>query len=84
MIMDSALEQAQATLAEYFSAVERQKEPNPPDLLPIFEKLDQLQKNLDASAPAPLRHYLYTKSYRKAWNFLQGNDAENTRGSCHR
>ena len=69
-------------LTEYLDAVPRQQEPNPPDLLMIFAELDGLQAEMDASFPAQLRHYMHQKSYRKAHLFLQGRDAENTRGNC--
>ena len=72
------------TLEEYLAAVPRQKEPNAPDLMALFAQLDALEAELDASAPAQLRHYLHQKSYRKAHLFLQGREAENLRGNCGR
>jgi len=72
------------TLDEYLTAVPRQQEPNPPDLLEIFARLDVLETELDAGTPAQLRHYLHQKSYRKAHLFLQDRDAENLRGNCGR
>ena len=81
-------EQTLATLArtldEYLDAVPRQKEPNPPDLMALFARLDALEAEIDASFPAQLRHYLHQKSYRKAHLFLQDRDAENLRGNCGR
>jgi hypothetical protein len=70
------------TLDEYLAAVPRQKEPNPPDLLALFTRLDALEKELDSTYPAQLRHYLHQKSYRKAHLYLQGREAENLRGAC--
>jgi len=70
------------TLDEYLDAVPRQKEPNPPDLLAIFARLDAFETELDSSCPAQLRHYLHQKSYRKAHLYLQGRDTENLRGNC--
>ena len=74
-------EQQQATLArlaqtldEYLAAVPRQQEPNPPDLMEIFARLDALELEVDTSYPAQLRHYLHQKSYRKAHLFLQDRD----------
>jgi hypothetical protein len=88
--MDSAV-QKEKTLArlaraleEYLAAVPRQKEPNPPDLLAIFARLDALEAEIDARYPAQLRHYLHQKSYRKASLYLQGRDSENLRGNCGR
>ena len=72
------------TLDEYLDAVPRQSEPNPPDLMAIFARLDALEAEIDSSFPAQLRHYLHQKSYRKAHLFLQGRDAENLRGNCGR
>ena len=71
-------------LEEYLAAVPRQKEPNPPDLLAIFARLDALEAEIDARYPAQLRHYLHQKSYRKAHLYLQGRDGENLRGNCGR
>lgn len=70
------------TLDEYLAAVPRQKEPNPPDLMALFARLDALEVEVDASYPAQLRHYLQQKSYRKAHLYLQNRDAENLRGNC--
>lgn len=74
------LNEIKATLGEYLDAVPRQREPNPPDLLVLYARLDALNERLDTSMPASLRHYMHGKSYRKAWNFLQG--IENLPGSC--
>ncbi len=72
------------TLDDYLNAVPRQKEPNPPDLMALFARLDAHEAEIDASYPAQLRHYLHQKSYRKAHLFLQDRDAENLRGNCGR
>ncbi len=72
------------TLEEYLDAVPRQKEPNPPDLLALFARLDQLEAELDSNCHPQLRHYMHQKSYRKAQLFLQDRDAENLRGNCGR
>jgi hypothetical protein len=70
------------TLEEYLAAVPRQKEPDAPDLLAIFARLDALEVEVDGTFPAQLRHYLHQKSYRKAHLYLQGREAENLRGNC--
>jgi hypothetical protein len=59
-------------LDEYLQAVPRQKDPDAPDLLSLFARLDALEAELDGSYPAQLRHYLHQKSYRKAHLYLQG------------
>jgi hypothetical protein len=81
---DETLARLARTLDEYLDAVPRQKEPNPPDLLAIFARLDALEAEIDEGYPAQLRHYLHQKSYRKAHFFLQDRDAENLRGNCGR
>jgi hypothetical protein len=77
-----ALERLAATLDEYLAAVPLQQQPNAPDLLDIFKRLDALEQELGDKAPPQLRHYLHQKSYRKAHLFLQDRDQENLRGSC--
>ena len=70
------------TLDDYLAAVPRQKEPNPPDLLAIFARLDALEIEIDSGYPAQLRHYLHQKSYRKARLFLQGGETAVEKGAC--
>jgi hypothetical protein len=72
------------TLQEYLEAVPAQKLPNPPDLLAIFAQLDALEQELTANDSPALRHYMHQKSYRKAYNFLSGQDSENVNGNCRR
>jgi hypothetical protein len=72
------------TLEDYLAAVPRQKEPNPPDLLALFARLDAFEDEMDPGFPAQLRHYLHQKSYRKAHLYLQGREDENLRGLCGR
>ncbi len=81
---EQTLDRLARTLDEYLNAVPRQKEPNPPDLLAIFARLDALEAEIDSSFHPQLRHYLHQKSYRKAHLFLQDRDAENLRGNCGR
>ena len=81
---EQTLDRLALTLKEYLDAVPKQKEPNPPDLLAIFARLDALEAEIDASYHPQLRHYLHQKSYRKAHLFLQDRDAENLRGNCGR
>jgi hypothetical protein len=64
------------TLSEYLDAVPRQREPKPPDLLAIFAHLDALEKKVQPVADAQLKHFLFQKSYRKAWQYLQGLPTE--------
>ena len=70
-------------LLELDSAVKTMRTANPkPNLLPLFSRLDDLMRQLPPSAPPDLLHYLHKKSYEKALLFLQGREAENTKGSC--
>ena len=52
------------------------------NLLPLFERLDALARQLPKGANPDLLHYLNRKSYEKARLLLQGRDAENARGVC--
>lgn len=53
-----------------------------PSLLPKFERIDTLARQLPRGTNPQLLHYLQKKSYEKARLFLQGRDAENVEGSC--
>jgi hypothetical protein len=53
-----------------------------PNLLPMFERIDGLARQLPRGTDPQLLHYLQKKSYEKARLFLQGRDAENVEGSC--
>jgi len=78
------LDRLARTLDEYLDAVPRQKMPDPPDLMTIFARLDALEKEIDSSYPAQLRHYLHQKSYRKAHLYLADRESENVSGNCGR
>lgn len=54
-----------------------------PDLMAIFEKIDQQTASLPRETDPSLLHYLHKKSYEKARLFLMGRDAENAEGNCH-
>ena len=51
-----------------------------PDLMAIFNRLDELTTQMPKDAPPDLLHYLHKKSYQKARLFLQGQDPE--QGAC--
>jgi hypothetical protein len=76
---DGALDALQAALERYFSAVQAQKSEHPPDLLPVILELDRVADQAKPFSPAHLRHFLDSKSYRKAYEFLRalrsGSDA---------
>jgi hypothetical protein len=70
-------------LNELDSAVKSMPTAKPkPNLLPMFERIDELTQQLPRDTDPQLRHYLQKKSYEKARLFLQGRDAENVQGSC--
>ncbi len=53
-----------------------------PSLLPLFERLDALTRQLPRDADPNLLHYLHKRSYQKARLLLEGRDAENAEGTC--
>ncbi|MFO1499335.1 MAG: hypothetical protein U1G07_13225, partial [Verrucomicrobiota bacterium] len=53
-----------------------------PNLLPLFQRIDQLTAELPGGTDPALLHYLHKKSYEKARLWLQGRDAENQQGNC--
>lgn len=72
------------TLQELESAVASMATANPkPNLIPIFDRIEELTRQLPRGTDPDLLHYLHKKSYQKALFFLQGRDAENQQGHCH-
>jgi hypothetical protein len=57
-------------LQEYLLAVSAQKHANPPDLIPHCLRLEQLEGELAPRINPRLHHFLESKSYRKAYDFL--------------
>ncbi|MES2310112.1 MAG: hypothetical protein V4507_14760 [Verrucomicrobiota bacterium] len=55
-----------AALDRYFDAIPRQKEPNPPALLPLIQALGELQKKYNNDLESELRHFMQRQSYEKA------------------
>lgn len=53
-----------------------------PNLMPIFNRIDDLTRQLPRDTDPALLHYLHKKSYEKARLYLQGRDAENQIGNC--
>lgn len=71
------------TLLELDRAVQTMRTANPkPNLLPIFDQLDQFTRELPKTTDPTLLHYLHKKSYEKARLWLEGRDAENAAGNC--
>ena len=72
------------TLLELESTVRSLATANPkPSLLPLFERLDALTRQLPRDTEPDLLHYLHKKSYEKARLLLQGRESDNVRGTCH-
>ena len=73
------------SLLDLDQAVKSLRTTNPkPDLPSIFARLERLTEGLPPNSDPSLLHYLHKKSYEKARLFLEGRDAENTRGGCQR
>jgi hypothetical protein len=71
------------TLVELDRQVKSMPTANPkPNLLPLFNRLDELMRQLPRQTAPELLHYLNKKSYEKARLFLEGRDAENAAGNC--
>jgi hypothetical protein len=70
-------------LVELDQVVKSMPTANPkPNLLPLFNRLDALARELPPQTDPQLLHYMYKKSYEKARLFLEGRDAENAAGNC--
>lgn len=71
------------TLTELDNAVKAMATANPkPSLMPLFNRLDDLTRQMPRDTDPALLHYLHKKSYEKARLYLQGRDAENQAGNC--
>lgn len=79
---EQTLIELKEALRNYVEAAQAQKSDSPPDLKPIFARLDRAEKEALPVAPPQLRHYLESKSYRKAYDLLCHVTPE--RGSCER
>ena len=55
-----------------------------PDLLPLFQRIEELAGQLPRGTPRDLLHYLQRKSYEKARQWLEGRWAEIQKGGCTR
>lgn len=70
-------------MIELESAVKSMSVANPkPNLMPLFNRLDELTKQMPRDTDPALLHYLHKKSYEKARLYLEGRDGENQMGSC--
>ena len=55
-----------------------------PNLLPLFQQIEELADQLPRSTAPDLLHYMQRKSYEKARQWLEGRFAEIQKGSCRR
>lgn len=55
-----------------------------PNLLPLFQKIEELADQLPRSTAPDLLHYMQRKSYEKARQWLEGRYAEIQKGGCLR
>ena len=78
--MTTIEEQLLDALLELKDAIGRVNTEPKPDLMAIFNRLDELTTQMPKDAPPDLLHYLHKKSYQKARLFLQGQDPE--QGAC--
>lgn len=65
--------QIRTLLEDYFEAVDSQKSDSPKDLADVMTRLEAVSKNPDPNLPGRLRHYLESRSYRKAYAELGGD-----------
>ena len=68
------------TLLELETAVTQVNADSKPDLMSLFNRLDELTAALPKETSRDLLHYLHKKSFQKARLYLQGTDPE--AGSC--
>ena len=67
------------------AAVKAMPKANPkPNLLPLFQQIEELTDQLPRSAAPDLRHYLQKKSYEKARQWLEGRYPEIQKVGCLR
>jgi len=55
-----------------------------PNLLPLFQQIEELADQLPRSSAPDLLHYMQKKSYEKARLWLEGSYAEIQKGGCRR
>ena len=55
-----------------------------PNLLPLFQQIEELANQLPRGTAPDLLHYLQKKSYEKAREWLEGHYSEIQKGGCLR
>ena len=71
-------------IKELESAVAAMNEESKPDLLPHFNRIDELTDELPPGTDRDLMHYLRNKSYEKARLCLEERQNEIEKGGCLR
>ncbi len=72
-----------SVLIDLESAVKQMPTANPkPNLLPLFNRIDELTSQLPPDADPELLHFLRKKSYEKARLWLEDRRTEIARGGC--
>jgi hypothetical protein len=73
------------SLIELDNKVKTMATANPKEnLIPLFQRIDDMAAKLPSGTDPDLIHYLTRKSYEKARLLLEGRKAENKKGSCGR
>jgi hypothetical protein len=80
--MPQTLENLKEVLRGYYEAIDSQQSAQPIDLAIPIKQLETFSLNPPSEFHPQLRHYLESRSYRKAWTWLQGESPE--KGSCGR
>jgi len=68
----STTEHIKSLLEDYFSAVDAGPQSDPQKLRRAIEALEKVSRNPDPELPGRLKHYLESRSYRKAYVELGG------------
>ena len=74
-----------AHLTKLEATVKTMPTANPkPNLLPLFQQIEELADQVPRSTAPDLLHYLQRKSYEKARQWLEGQHSEIQKGGCLR
>ena len=72
-------------LIELDAKVKAMSTANPkPNLLPLFQQIEELADQLPRSSAPDLLHYMQKRSYEKARQWLEGSYAKIQKGGCQR
>lgn len=79
--MNDVERQVLASLRELDAMAKAMKNASPkPNLIPVFDRLDKLARELGPGADHQLLHYLHKKSYEKALRHLEDREAQSASG----